>query len=115
MKRNVALEIGFMMSLLSEWTMTSYTLLRNSTTTLKIYTSNLQQYQLTGLTNGGVRVLIVKGQDEKIQGSSDHQYDAVAVGTGRRIIGQLAGHEIHLEIEDVLDRIIINSLQEISL
>ena len=25
-------------------------------------------------------------------------------GTGRRTIGQLAGHEIHLEIEDVLDK-----------
>ena len=59
---------------------------------------------LTGLTNGGVRALIVKGQD-KMEGSSDNQYDAVAVGTGRRIIGQLAGHEIHLEIEDVLDKI----------
>ena len=23
---------------------------------------------------------------------------------GRRIIGQVAGHEIHLEIEDVLDK-----------
>ena len=41
----------------------------------------------------------------KMEGSSDHQYDAVAVGTGRRIIGQLAGHEIHLEIKDVLDKI----------
>ena len=29
-------------------------------------------------------------------------------GTGRRIIGQVAGHEIHLEIEDVLDKIKIN-------
>ena len=29
----------------------------------------------------------------------------VPQGTGRRIIGQVAGHEIHLEIEDVLDQI----------
>ena len=29
----------------------------------------------------------------------------VPQGTGRRIIGQVAGHEIHLEIEDVLDKI----------
>ena len=28
----------------------------------------------------------------------------VPQGTGRRIIGQEAGHEIHLEIEDVLDK-----------
>ena len=40
-----------------------------------------------------------------MEGPTDHQYDAVAVGAGRRIIGQLAGHEIHLEIEDVLDKI----------
>ena len=40
-----------------------------------------------------------------MEGPTDHQYDAVAVGAGRRIIGQLAGHKIHLEIEDVLDKI----------
>ena len=40
-----------------------------------------------------------------MEGPTDHQYDAVAVGAGRRTIGQLAGHEIHLEIEDVLDKI----------
>ena len=34
---------------------------------------------------------------------TDYQYDRVAVGAGRRTIGQLAGHEIHPEIEDVLD------------
>ena len=39
-----------------------------------------------------------------MEGSTDHQYDVVAVGAGRRTIGQLAGHEIHLEIEDVLDK-----------
>ena len=47
-----------------------------------------------------------------MKGPTDHQYDGVAVGAGRRIIGQLAGqlagqleeHEIHLEIEDVLDK-----------
>ena len=33
--------------------------------TLQTNTSNLRQYQLTGLTNGGVRALIVKGQGEK--------------------------------------------------
>ena len=44
----------------------------------------------------------------KKEGSSDHQYDAVAEGTGRRTIGQFAGHEIHLEIEDVLDKIKLN-------
>ena len=67
-------------------------------------TSNLRQYQLTGLTDGGVRALIRLGQ-ETMEGPTDHQYDPVAVGAGRRIIGQLAGHEIHLEIEDVLDKI----------
>ena len=41
----------------------------------------------------------------KKEGSSVHQYDVVAEGTGRRTIGQFAGHEIHLEIEDVLDKI----------
>ena len=41
---------------------------------------------------------------QKKEGSSDHQYDAVAEGTGRKTIEQLAGHEIHLEIEDVLDK-----------
>ena len=40
-----------------------------------------------------------------MEGPTDHQYDVVAVGAGRRIIVQLAGHEIHLEIEDVLDEI----------
>ena len=40
-----------------------------------------------------------------MEGPTDHQYDAVAVRAGGRIIGQLAGHEIHLEIEDVLDKI----------
>ena len=28
----------------------------------------------------------------------------VLQGTGRRTIGQVAGHEIHLKIEDVLDK-----------
>ena len=49
------------------------------------YTSNLRQYQLTGLANGRVRALIVKGQDETKEGSSVHQYAGWAVGTGRRI------------------------------
>ena len=40
-----------------------------------------------------------------MEGPTDHQYDTVAVGAGRRTIGQLGGHEIHLEIEDVLDKI----------
>ena len=40
-----------------------------------------------------------------MEGPTDHQYDRMAVGAGRRTIGQLAGHEIHLEIEDVLDKI----------
>ena len=66
-----------------------------STTQFYNYTSNLRQYRLTSLAIGGVRALIVKGQDEK-EGSSVHQYDAVAEGTGRRTIGQFAGHEIHL-------------------
>ena len=29
----------------------------------------------------------------QMEGPTDHQYDAVAVGAGRRTIGQLAGHE----------------------
>ena len=40
-----------------------------------------------------------------MEGPTDHQYDAVAVEAGRSIIGQLARHKIHLEIEDVLDKI----------
>ena len=40
-----------------------------------------------------------------MEGPTDHQYDTMTVGAGRRIMGQLAGHEIHLEIEDVLDKI----------
>ena len=36
------------------------------------------------------------GQDDKRK---------VPQGTGRRTIGQVAEHEIHLEIEDVLDKI----------
>ena len=39
-----------------------------------------------------------------MEGPTDHQYDAVAVEARRRTIGQLAGHEIHLEIVDVLDK-----------
>ena len=39
-----------------------------------------------------------------MKGPTDHQYETVAVGAGRRTIGQLAGNEIHLEIEDVLDK-----------
>ena len=39
-----------------------------------------------------------------MEGPTDHQYDVVAVGVGRRTIRQIAGHEIHLEIEDVLDK-----------
>ena len=39
--------------------------------------------------------MIGRGQDDR----------KVPQGTGRRIIGQVAGHEIHLEIEDVLDKI----------
>ena len=36
--------------------------------------------------------MIGRGQDE----------GKVPQGTGRRIIGQVVGHEIHLEMEDVL-------------
>ena len=39
-----------------------------------------------------------------MEGPTDHQYDTMALGAGRRTIGQLTGHEIHLEIEDVLDK-----------
>ena len=46
---------------------------------------NLQQYQLTKLN--------LRRTTRK-----------VPQGTGRRIIGQNAGHEIHLEVEYVLDR-----------
>ena len=49
----------------------------HSTTQFYNYTSNLRQYRLTGLANGGVRALIVKGQDETKEGSFVHQYDAV--------------------------------------
>ena len=36
-------------------------------------------------------------------GNRPRQQRKVPQRTGRRIIGQNAGHEIHLEIEDVLD------------
>ena len=55
-KRNVASEIGHM----TEWTddviLLYYAILQ--------YTSNLRQYHLTGLTDGGVRALIGLGQDD---------------------------------------------------
>ena len=72
-----------------------------STTQFYNYTSNLRQYQLTGLANGRVRALIVKGQDEK-QRKVPQSINLMrwAVGTGRRIIGHLAGHTIHLELEE---------------
>ena len=50
-----------MTSHLREWNDVVYSLLRNST---KNDTSNLRQYQLTDLTNGGVRALIGLGQDD---------------------------------------------------
>ena len=37
-------------------------------------------------------------------GNRPRQQRKVPQRTGRRIIGQNAGHEIHLEIEDVLDK-----------
>ena len=37
-------------------------------------------------------------------GNRPRQQRKVPQGTGRRIIGQNAGHEIHLEKEDVLDK-----------
>ena len=36
-----------------------------------------------------------------MEGPTDHQYDWVADGAGRRTIGQVAGHTIHLEKEEV--------------
>ena len=36
-------------------------------------------------------------------GNMSRQKRKVPQGTGMRIIGQVAGHEINLEIEDVLD------------
>ena len=42
--------------------------------------------------------MIGRGQDER----------KVPQGRGLRIIGQVAGHEITLKIEDVLDKIKIN-------
>ena len=36
-------------------------------------------------------------------GNRPRQQRKIPQGTGWRIIGQNAGHEIHLEIEDVLD------------
>ena len=43
------------------------------------------------------------GQDDrKVPQSSTRQ---MTVGTGRRIIGEVAGHEINLEIEGVQDKI----------
>ena len=45
-----------------------------------------------------------------MEGPTDHQHDWVAVGAGRRTIGQLAGHTIHLEIEEVSRIMIKNSL-----
>ena len=46
------------------------------------------------------------GQDDrKVPQSSTRR---IAVGAGRRTIGEVAGHEINLEIEGVQDKIKIN-------
>ena len=37
-------------------------------------------------------------------GQEERKVPQTTSGTGRRIIGKLAGHKIHLEIEDVLDK-----------
>ena len=96
MKRNKALEIGPMTSLLS--------LVDNdviySTTQFYNYTSNLRQYQLTGSTNGGVRSVDCQRPRRKWKVPQSINMTWWAVGTGRRIIGQFAGHTIHLEIEE---------------
>ena len=39
------------------------------------------------------------GQDDKRKVPQSINMTRWAVGTGRRIIGEVAGHEIHLEIE----------------
>ena len=44
---------------------------------------------------------MIGNRPRKMKGPSDHQYDWVAVGAGRRIIAQVPGHTIHLEIEEV--------------
>ena len=44
---------------------------------------------------------MIGNRPRKMEGPTDHQYDWVAVGAGRRTIGQVAGHTIHLEIEEV--------------
>ena len=55
------------------------------------------------LTYSGTRALI-GNRPREMKGPSDNQYDWVAVGAGRRTIGQLAGHTIHLEIEEVFEK-----------
>ena len=65
--------------------------------TLATYDANSSQI----LTYGGTRALI-ENKPRKMKSPSDHQYDWVAVGAGRRTIGQEAGHTIHLEKKNVI-------------
>ena len=95
MKRNVTLEIGPMTSLLRWWTMTSYIL----------YYDILQPIlQPATVTAHKLNLRWSKSVDwkqaktiRKVPQSSTRQ---MTVGTGRRTIGQFAGHTIHLEIEE---------------
>ena len=49
-------------------------------------------------------------QAKTIEGSSATNKAGGWKGTGRRIIGEVAGHKINLEIEDVQDKINKNIL-----
>ena len=91
MKGNVALKIG---------SMTRDDVIY-PTTQLYNQHCNLLQYQLTDLIYDGVRALI--GNRPRIKGRflSHQQQRQMTAGTGRRTIGQFAGHTIHLEIEEV--------------
>ena len=86
MKENVALKIGSMMSLLSLWTVMSYTL---QPATIPAHRLNLRWSKSVDWKQAKTI--------RKVPQSSTRR---MTVGTGRRTIGQFAGHTIHLEIEE---------------
>ena len=95
MKENVALKIGSMTSLLRLWTVMSYI----------FYYANLQPtLQPATIPAHRLNLRWSKSVDwkqaktiRKVPQSPTRQ---VAGGTGRRIIGEWAGHTIHLETEE---------------
>ena len=72
------------------------------TTQLYNDTATCYNNKLTGLIYDGVRAVDWK-QAKTIRKVPQSPTRRVAGGTGRRTIGEVAGHEINLEIEGVQD------------